>query len=828
MMALEGRHGRFDIARREYVITVPDTPTPWINYLGEGRYGGIVSNTGGGYSFDGDPRYKRVLRYRYNAVPEDQPGRYIYVRDDETGEFWSATWQPVKARYDEYQCRHGLGYTTITLARDGISTEVTYFVPVGERLELWWLKVRNRSGRRRRLSLFSYAEFSFFDAVKDQQNVDWVQQIQQGQFEDNFIFWNAFMRTWDYIFMTASLPAHSFDTSRDAFIGRYRDLANPIAVQTGACSGSLARRGNGTGSLCHKLEIPPGGEAEVVYALGVTPDPSQAKAKVPDLLKPKAVETLFCDLKDRWARHLATFQVETPDPDFDLMLNTWNPYQCKTTFNWSRFVSLYELGINRGMGLRDSSQDVLGVVHALPAEVRQLLLKLLACQFEDGHAYHLFYPLTGEGGTGEAQGGRYGWYSDDHLWLIEATVSYLKETGDLAFLDVEVPYAVAASGAGSVPYSGAASGQVSARPLGTVWEHLVRAIDFTFAHRGEHGLPLAGFADWNDALNLDHGKGRAESVWTGMLFCREAKLMAELSVRLGRPEMAARFREKADAVKEAINRHAWDGRWYIRAFDDDGRPVGAALRQGLLEGSHDGSASAASGHAEGEDRRLYLNPQSWAVISGVADEVRAGIALTNARDLLGTKYGFVLVYPAYRAYDPNVGGISTYPPGAKENGGVFLHSNTWFIIAELMAGRIEEAYEHYRRILPVTWNADTDVREVEPYVYCQNILGKEHPEHGVGRNSWLTGTASWAYVVGTQYVLGVRPDYDGLVLDPRVPASWNEFTVRRRFRGRELVITFRRSAEKAIFVNGKRADSDRFVPIADLESERPNEILVHF
>lgn len=794
----QGKYGYFDEARREYVITRPDTPTPWINYLGDGMFGGIISNNAGGYCFDRDPRFKRVLRYRYNAVPEDQPGRYLYLRDAESGAVWSATWQPVKAPYDDYECRHGLGYTVIRSAAQGIASEVRYFVPPGAKHEIWQLRLENKSGRPRRIAVFSYAEFCFFDAAKDQQNVDWVQQIGRSEVDGNLIFWNAFMKTWDYTFMATSRSPQSFDTSRDSFVGRYRDLAAPAAVAAGACSNSISHRGNSVGSFCHQFTLAPGAAEEVVYALGVTPEPEKIRNDLPAALQAAAVQAQFDALQAAWDHYLGSLRVATPDPEMNLMLNTWNPYQCKTTFNWSRFVSLYQLGIDRGMGLRDSAQDILGVLQAIPEQARALLIKLHQCQFADGHAYHLFYPLSGEGSMGEAQGGMYNWYSDDHLWLIEATTAYLKESGDFAFLDLPVPFAdSAAAPDGMAP----------------VWEHLCRAVAFTASHLGEHGIPLNGFADWNDALNLDRGKGRAESVWTGMFFCRALQLLGELAGHLGKTAEAEGFAVLFSRVRQAINSHAWDGAWYLQAFDDDGLKVGSrGSRQGLEE-------------------QIYLNPQSWAVMAGVAEGDRAELALAKAAELLTTEFGLVLLYPAYKAYREDRGGSSTYPPGAKENGGIFVHTNPWFIIAQTLTGHNEAAYQNYRRILPVLKNRIPDRHEVEPYVYCQNILGKEHPQFGLGRNSWLTGTAAWAYVAGTQYILGVCPGYDGIRLAPRVPDAWNHFTVRRRFRGRELEISFQRRAAGSgarLVLNGQTLDTPDFVPLAMLEPGRKHRVEVFF
>ncbi len=780
-------YGYFDKDRREYIITNPYTPTPWINYLGGGKYGGIISQTGGGYSFDGDPRHKRVLRYRYNSVPEDQPGRYIYIRDNKQEKYWSATWQPVKGEYEDFVCHHGLGYTKINSAVNKIISNITYFVPGNESLEIWQLKIKNKDKVTRELTLFSYAEFSFFDAVRDQQNVDWCQQIQQGNFEDNIIFWNAFMNTWDYIFMTSNLPVTSFETSRENFIGSYRDLSNPTAVEQGYCENYEARRGNGAGVLSHQLILEPGEEKEIIYLLGTTPDKERVKDKLV-YLNTDRVEEELSNLKSYWDGYLSSCQVNTPDEEMNLMLNTWNPYQCKTTFNWSRFISLYQLGINRGMGFRDSAQDVLGVVHTVSDEAKELIIKLLKCQHPEGNAYHLFYPLTGEGTTGEAgEDEGVDWYSDDHLWIILAVAAYIKEAGDLVFLDKIIPY----SNTGGE---------------GTVLEHLCQALEFTENHLGEHGLPLAGFADWNDTINLDRGKGTAESVWTGMLYCYALKEMQGLLEYVRKENLLQRYWNYYQKQKEAINEHAWDGSWFMRAFDDDGKPLGSE---------------------ECDDGKIFLNPQSWSIMANIADKSSMKKLLENVYQYLNTEYGVVLLYPAYKKYDKTKGGITTYPPGAKENGGIFLHTNPWIMIAETIAGNGERAYQYYRQVLPPTRNEVADIYEVEPYVYCQNILGKEHPQFGLGRNSWLTGTAAWMYQASVYYILGIRPDYDGLIIDPVVPKEWESFSVKRKFRGKWLLIECCRGEENYLEVNGKRGKAAKKVFINDL-TENENKIKLFY
>ncbi|MFW6022316.1 MAG: GH36-type glycosyl hydrolase domain-containing protein [Halanaerobiaceae bacterium] len=783
------KYGFFDKENREYIITDPYTPTPWINYLGGGTYGGIISHTAGGYSFDGDPRHKRVLRYRYNSIPEDQPGRYIYVRDNEDGEYWSATWQPVQKDYDKYECRHGLGYTTIENEKRGINTSTTYFVPKDKSMEIWWLKIKNNSNVKKDISLFTYAEFSFFDAVKDQQNVDWVQQIQRGSFEDNILFWNAFMETWEFIYMTSNEPVDSFETSRENFIGKYHDLSNPVVVENGFCENNEARRGNGAGVLNHDISLEPGEEKEIVYILGTTPDKENTRDEIKEYLSLDKVKSEFEELNSHWTEFLENCQVETPDEEMNLMLNTWNPYQCRTTFNWSRFISLYQLGINRGMGFRDSAQDVLGVIHAIPEESRELIVKLLKCQHEEGNAFHLYYPLTGEGTIGEAgEDGSVDWYSDDHLWIILSTAAYLKETGNFDFLKESVPYSKRTDSEG------------------TVLEHLCRAVEFTENHKGQHDMPLAGFADWNDTVNLDRGKGTAESVWTGMLYSYALKELLNLLEYTGEKDLYDKYSEYYQNQVDAINKHAWDGDWYIRAYDDDGNPLGSK---------------------ECDEGKIFLNAQSWSIMAGIADEGHQKDLLNNVKKYLNTKYGVVLLYPAYNGFDETKGGITTYPPGAKENGGIFLHTNPWIMIAETFAGNGEQAYKYYRQVLPPTRNDIADKYEVEPYVYCQNILGKEHPQFGLGRNSWLTGTAAWMYRASLYYILGIRPDYDGIIIDPVVPSDWEGFTVKRKYRGKVLNIECIKSEKNLIEVNGKEIENRNKVLMTDL-SEDVNNVKVYY
>ena len=763
----ENPYGYYDAAAREYVITRPDTPTPWINYLGEGRYGGIVSNTGGGYSFDRDPRNRRVSRYRYNGVPADQPGRYVYLRDQDSGSVWSTTWQPVRRELDAYECRHGPGYTRISAALDGIASELLYFVPPGAPCELWVLRVRNVGAHARRLRAFTYVELGYLDAVADMQNLDWAQHIVRSRYEDGAILTGTVFRP-DTIFFASNAPPAGFDSDREAFVGRYRDLASPVVVERGEPENSESPRGNSIGSLCHDLPLAPGEEREIVYVLGVSDDREEIDRAIAAYRDSAAVADAFRALRADWDAYLERFVVDTPDEDFDAMVDVWNQVQCRTTLYWSRFASGYESGLGRGMGTRDSAQDTLGTVHAAPGRARETLVRLWGLQFADGHAWHQFFPLTGEGTTGLAaeipewpQ-----WFCDDHLWIAIATCAYLRETGDLALLDEPVAYVDG--------------------PADTVWAHMLRAVDFTLGHLGPHGLPRVGFSDWDDTMNIDHGSGKAESVWCAMQFCRAARDLAELADELDRSDDAERFRAYAEAMASTVNEHAWDGEWYARAYDDHGEPIGVSSE---------------------ECHRINMNPQTWCVIGEVAPRERAEAAMESMEEKLGTELGIALMWPPYDGGTDRVRGTSTYPPGAKENGSIFCHANAWAIVAAAALGWGDRAYDYYRRILPLL-RTDADRYLAEPYVYCQNICGPAHPQFGMGRNAWLTGTAAWTYVAATQWILGIRPTYRGLRIAPALPSAWPGFAARRLFRGVVYDIEVERGPEQSLVVDGEAVDGD--------------------
>ena len=756
-------YGYYDPGAREYVITRPDTPTPWTNYLGQGRYGGIVSNTGGGFSFDRDPRDRRVSRYRYNSLPPDQPGRYVYLRAKDTGEYWGATWQPVRAPLDSYECRHGAGYTKITTGRRGIRAEILYFVPPTPPqdpcpAELWVLRLANNSRASQVIQVFSYVELSFKDAFSDIHNLDWGQHILSSRYDQAcqaIVARTRFSPTTQF-FASDRAPL-GYDCDREVFVGRCRGLEEPEVVVSGRAKGSEAPRGNNIGSFHHELSLQPGAEAGIVYVLGITDSPGDIAAVTGRYRDPAEVELAFEALGSDWGTYFEAFSVQTPDADTNAMLNCWSPLQCRTALQWSRFVSGYETGLGRGIGTRDTAQDALGVAHAAPDEVASRMERLWGVQFADGHTWHQFFPLTGKGGPGLAAERPTWpqWFCDDHLWLVIATCAYLEETGDYAYLGRRVPYAQE-----EVPGQ-ARTGLGDVATDDTVWGHMMAALAFTLANRGPHGLPRSGFSDWDDTLNVDHGSGLAESVWCAMQFCRAVLDLAELADHLGRGEEATRFRGMHQEMAEAVNGCAWDGSWYARAFDDDGRPVGVSS----------------------EDRhRINLIPQSWCVIGEVAPLERARLAMASAHDLLGTPYGPSLMWPPYDGGDPRVNGTSTFPPGAKENGGIFCHAAAWSVVAAAQMSDGDRAYEYYHQLLPLS-RPDVERSAVEPYVYCQNVCGPAHPQYGLGRNAWLTGASAWMYVAITQWILGIRPTHDGLRIAPAIPSSWPGFSARRLFRG---------------------------------------------
>lgn len=685
----------------------------------------------------------------------------------ESGEYWSATWQPVKKDLDDYECRHGPSYTRIMGRYDDVESEVLYFTPLNDNCELWVLTLKNKGEETRELKTFSYAEYSFPQALSDLTNLDWTNQIMSGE-EKNEILYMVSHATDSKFYHASSEPTSGFDTDRSSFIGAYKDLSKPRVVEEGKSEDSEASNENVIASLSHEITLDPGEEKKIVHILGdeYADDSESIIKKYRNLEK---VDEAFEELRKNWEEYFDSLQVETPDEKMNAMLNRWNPIQCRTTLYWSRTASLYQTGTSRGMGTRDSSQDTLGVVHASPEGSKKNLKMLWKLQFEDGHTWHQVYPTTGEGGPGlaEEEPENPQWFSDDPLWLILGTCHYVKETGDTDFLDVEIPYQDAEAE--------------------SVWKHMKRAIDFTDSNRGLHGLPRIGYSDWNDTLNIDHGSGKAASILTGMMFSYVLEEMADLSEWIGKENMAVRYRNMQSEMEEIINEYGWDGEWYLRAYDDKGRPIGTRKEK---------------------YQKISLNPQTWAAISEVAPEERKKKAMEKAHEKLNTRFGFALMHPPYEGEDERIGGTTTFLPGAKENGGIFCHAHAWSIVAAAKMDQGKKAYQYYKQFLPLNYNDEAELRKTEPYVYCQNILGPEHPGFGKAANSWLTGTASWAYVAGTQWILGVRPQYDGLKIDPCIPSDWSGFEMKREFREAQYEIEVRNPEKvthgvKFVKVDGK-------------------------
>jgi cellobiose phosphorylase len=775
------RYGHFDDERREYVITRPDTPLPWINYLGSEAYFGIISNTAGGYSFYRDPRLRRLTRYRYNNAPLDLGGRYLYLRDEDSGEYWSLSWQPVPRDLDDYSCRHGLGYTVIASRYLGVRAETLYFVPLGQTLEVWRTRLKNDRSATARVSLFSAIEFCLWDANDDATNFQRNYSIGEVEVEDGVIYHKTEYRERrnHFAYFASSAPLAGFDTQRDAFLGPYRGWDRPIAVERGASANSIAHGWQPIGSHWTRIELAPGETKEIVYVLGYAENPvdrkfdppgsqtidkSRVRPVIDRFLDGSTVERAFEELRDAWAGHLATLQVETDNEHVDRMVNVWNPYQCMVTFNLSRSASLFESGIGRGMGFRDSGQDLLGFVHMVPARARERILDAAATQLPTGGAYHQYQPLTKRGNDAIGSG-----FNDDPAWLVLGVAAYLKETGDWSILDEPVQYDNEAG---------------SEAPL---YDHLRRSVRYTVDRLGPHGLPLIGRADWNDCLNLNcfsetpgesfqttenRSGGVAESVFIAGLFVLAATELAAIADRRADAEEAARCRIAATAMTAAVDAHGWDGAWFRRAYDYFGHVVGSA---------------------QNDEGQIFIEPQGLCIMAGIGrDDGRAVQALASLRERLATPHGIVLQLPAYSHYYLNLGEISSYPPGYKENAGIFCHTNPWVMIAEAVVGNGDGALDYYLRINPSAREEISDVHRCEPYVYAQMIAGPDAPSHGEAKNSWLTGTAAWNYVAVTQWILGVRPEHDGLRVDPCLPADWGAITVTRRFRGSTYRIVVRK------------------------------------
>lgn len=785
------KYGYFDDTNHEYVITQPDTPLPWINYLGSQGYYGLISNTAGGYTFYEDARLRRLTRYRYNNAPLDMGGRYLYLRDNETGAFWSPTWMPVRSKLDAYECRHGMGYTTIRSESNGIASETRYFVPPNENVEIWQATVTNNRPNPATISLFSAIEFCLWDAHDDATNFQRNFNTGQVEVENGVIYHKTEYRERrnHFAYFACSAPLTGFDTQRDAFLGAYRGWHEPLVVENGKSADSITHGWQPIGSHHVQLALEPGESRQVIFLLGYhensaddkfDPPGSQTinkrtvKPTIERYLQPANADAAFVALADRWAHLLGKLQVETPDADTNRMVNIWNAYQNMTTFNMSRSASYFESGVGRGMGFRDSNQDLLGVVHMIPERARERILDLAATQLQNGGAFHQYQPLTKRGNDGVGSG-----FNDDPLWLVVGVSAYVKETGDWSILTEPVQYENAPG---------------SETPL---YEHLQRAIQYTLDRLGPHGLPLIGRADWNDCLNLNcfsdepgqsfqtttnKDGNTAESVFIAGLFGVAAHEMADLTdfvaaqdanlVSLIASRSAESYRAAADEMEATVWEHGWDGDWFRRAYDDFGNVLGSA---------------------ENSEGSIFIEPQGMCVMAGMGvTDGRAVQALDSVAEHLATPHGIVLQQPPFSEYYLHLGEISSYPPGYKENAGIFCHSNPWVMVAETRVGRGDKAFDYYKRINPSAREAISDVHRCEPYVYAQMIAGKDAPTHGEAKNSWLTGTAAWNYSAITHWILGIRPNFDGLQIQPVIPTDWTGFSAVREFRGATYNISVRR------------------------------------
>ncbi len=789
--------GHFDDKNKEYVITTPKPPLPWINYLGSDEYFSLISNTAGGYTFFRDARLRRITRYRYNNVPYDQGGRYLYLRNNSSGEFWSPSWQPTKTDLDSYSCRHGMGYTVISSEFKGIQCQTTYFVPRQANCEIWQTKIKNNSDQKTNLSLFSLVEFCLWDALDDSTNYQRNFNIGEVEIEGSTIYHKTEYRERrnHFAYFACSEPLTGFETDRNAFLGDYRGFEAPQVVENGQSQNSVAHGWAPIGSHHLKFDLNPQEEKEIIFILGYFENPLDQKFDpefplqinkhnvrpiINRYLNSAHLETALTDLKLFWEGILDQYQVDSPDQDTNRMVNIWNAYQCMTTFNLSRSASYFESGIGRGMGFRDSNQDLLGFVQMVPEKARERLIDLASTQLPNGGAYHQYQPLTKRGN--DAVGGD---FNDDPLWLILAVAAYVKETGDTSILQIQVPY----------------DNQPGTES--SMFEHLQRALNYTIERLGPHGLPLIGRADWNDCLNLNcfsvtpgesfqttenKAGGVAESVFIAGLFVLAGSEMEKIALIEGESELAQKIRQQIIKMEISINDHGWDGAWFRRAYDYFGEVLGSQQNQ---------------------EGKIFIEPQGICVMADVGlENGNAKKAMDSVNEILNSEHGVVLVQPAFTKYEPKYGEITSYPPGYKENASVFCHTNPWVMIAETRLGRGDLAMKYYKKINPSARESISDVHRCEPYVYAQTIAGKDAPTQGEAKNSWLTGTAAWNYVAITQHILGVRPDYDGLVIDPCIPSHWTGFNVSRKVRNATYKIQVnnpnqKQKGVKQISVDGK-------------------------
>lgn len=804
------RFGHFDDTNKEYVITEPATPWPWINYLGNSDFYSLISNTAGGYSFYRDAKFRRITRYRYNGVPMDAGGRYFYIKDDKTGKKWNPGWKPCKTPLDSYECRHGLNYTKIKGEKDGIKTEALFFVPLDANCEVTELKITNSSSEKRKLKLWSFQEWCLWNAQTDMENFQ--RNFSTGEVEIEEEGQTLYHKTEykerrnHYAFYHVNRKVSGFDTDRETFMGIYNGFDDPEAVSQGKSFNSVAHGWSPIASHFLEMELNPGESETLIFILGYVENADEEKwerkgvinkKKAHELIHrfdtPEKIAAAFGELKGLWTHLLDKFNLSSGDARLDRMVNIWNQYQCMITFCFSRSASFFESGIGRGMGFRDSNQDLIGFVHQIPERARQRIIDIASTQFPDGGCYHQYQPLT-KRGNNDIGGG----FNDDPLWLIFGTTAYIKETGDMSILDEPVPF-------DNQPGSEV--------PL---MEHLKVSFNHVINNLGPHGLPLIGRADWNDCLNLNCFSNdpnesfqttenktegsKAESLMIAGQFVIYGKEYAELCRERGDIREAERAEKEVRKMEDAIKKSGWDGEWYLRAYDYFGDPVG----------SH-----------KNKEGKIFIESQGWCGMAGVGlQEGMVEKALDSVKTYLDSEHGIVLNNPAFTEYVVNYGEISTYPAGYKENAGIFAHNNPWVIIAETVLGRGDKAWEYYEKICPAyVEEKDQKLHKVEPYVYSQMTAGKDAAKPGEAKNSWLTGTAAWNWYAITQFILGIQPTYKGLSINPCIPSAWDGFKVTRRFRDATYEIEVKNPDHVSkgvanITVNGKEMPSgDNLIPL---------------
>lgn len=810
------KFGHFDDRNREYVITNPKTPWPWINYLGNEDFFSLISNTAGGYTFYKDAKFRRLTRYRYNNVPMDDGGKYFYIKDGDTA--WSPGWKPCKTELDNYECRHGMNYTSIKGEKNGVTATALYFVPLKTWAEVQKLTLTNYSKEVKKLKIFSFVEWCLWNAAADMENFQRNFSTGEVEIEDSVIYHKTEYkeRRDHFAYYSVNVPVQGFDTDRESFFGLYNGFDEPQVVAEGKPRNTEAHGWSPIASHYLEVELQPGETKEFVFVLGYVENKEDEKWESKNIInKTKAKETIakfntvakvdaaLAELREYWDNLLSVYSVDSGDEKLDRMVNIWNQYQCMITFCFSRSASFFESGIGRGMGFRDSNQDLIGFVHQIPERARERIIDIASTQFQDGGCYHQYQPLT-KRGNNDIGGG----FNDDPMWLILGTISYIKESGDFGILNEMVPF----------------DNDMSVAR--TLFDHLTVSFDHVVNNLGPHGLPLIGRADWNDCLNLNcfskdpnesfqttenKSEGtKAESLMIAGLFVVYGRDYVTLCNKLGNEEEASRAQSHIDAMIDAVKKHGWDGEWFIRAYDYYGNKIGSN---------------------ENEEGKIFIESNGWCTMAGIGkEEGLCEKALDSVKERLDSQYGIVLNNPAFTKYYIEYGEISSYPPGYKENAGVFCHNNPWIMIGETVVGNGNRAWEYYRKICPSYLEDISELHKTEPYVYAQMVAGKDAFKPGEAKNSWLTGTASWNFYAITQFILGIQPDYEGLIVDPCIPTDWKGFKISRKFRGALYEIEVKNpngvsKGVKEIIVDG-RSQTSNIIPLFEDGEEHQVKVIM--